>query len=67
MIKIHEVIYDFIQKKYFFVMDYMKKGVILSDQFMKQQKPQRILKENILTLETGLNYFRQLLCGINFS
>lgn len=67
MVKLHEVIYDFIQNKYYFVMDYMKKGVILSENFLKQQEKQNLLKADLLTPNASLNFFRQFLSAIDFS
>ena len=66
-VKLHEVIFDFIQNKYYFVMDYMKKGVILSENFMKRQSPRNLSKEkDFLTTKASLNFFRQFLTAIDF-
>jgi len=42
----------------------MKKGIFLSEKFMKTQS---LIKSNLLTPEKILSFFRQLLIGVDFS
>ena len=48
-------------------MDYMKKGVFLSEKFMKAQSLKNLIKSKLLTPEKTLSFFRQLLIGVDFS
>ena len=63
--KLQEVIFDFIQNKYYFVMDYMKNGVFLSEHFLKTQM-NNSFTPSILSHEKALFYFQQFLNGMDF-